>query len=549
MPKVILGPILRFAGPTEATVWVETDEACEVGVLDSRSDTFCVAGHHYALLIVDGLEPGGTYPYEVSLNGETSSRAPGEPESLIRTPIEDDDRLNLAFGSCRVAVPHEPPYVYSKDRDEQGREVDSLVALSERMKATPEPDWPDALVLLGDQVYADEVPPSVAEKIKEKRSTDTGAGEEVADFEEYTWLYQHSLGDPAIGWLLSSLPSTMIFDDHDVTDDWNISGTWIEEQRKKDWWRERILGAYMSYWIYQHLGNLSPEELRKDALLTKVRDNSDDATGLLRDYAATATDEVASTRWSYHRDFGRTRLVVIDSRAGRIVDDDDDRQMISDAQWDWVSEQLTGDIDHLLVASSVPMLLSPGLHHLEAWNEALCAGAWGKLAVSSSEKLRQAVDLEHWAAFGKSFDRLIDELAAVGSGERGRAPASIIMLAGDVHHAYIAEAEFPASRGVSSRMVQAVCSPMRNPLGQRERRIMRAALSKTGTAFTRFLARAAGVKKPPIDWEFIGPPTFDNQIGTIEIDGRTASVRIEKTSPDDWQAPRLRESVTHRVTD
>ena len=26
--------------------------------------------------------------------------------------------------------------------------------------------------------------------------------------------------------------------------------------RSKPWWEERIVGAFMSYWIYQHLGNL-----------------------------------------------------------------------------------------------------------------------------------------------------------------------------------------------------------------------------------------------------------------------------------------------------
>ena len=48
-------------------------------------------------------------------------------------------------------------------------------------------------------------------------------GEEVADFEEYTRLYRESWSDPDIRWLLSTVPSTMIFDDHDVHDDWNIS--------------------------------------------------------------------------------------------------------------------------------------------------------------------------------------------------------------------------------------------------------------------------------------------------------------------------------------
>lgn len=548
MPELILGPILRYAGPTEATVWVETDSPAEVGILDARSQTFCVAGHHYALLILEGLEPGSRNPYSVSLDGQQMWPGAGEREGLIRTPDNDNGRLKLAFGSCRVSVPHEPPFVYTKDRDSRGREVDSLAALAVRMTDTSEEDWPDALLLLGDQVYADEVNPDVAGRIEERRSTDTGAGEEIADFEEYTWLYHYSWGDPAIRWLLSSLPSAMIFDDHDVIDDWNISGTWIKDQRKKDWWRERILGAFMSYWIYQHLGNLSPGELRDNETLAEVRAHRGDAEPILRELAADADREGSAVRWSYHRDFGRTRLVVLDSRAGRSVDDDSSRQMLFDHEWDWATDHLSGDLDHLLVASSVPVLMSPGLHHLEAWNEALCARAWGRFAVRPSERLRQALDLEHWPAFRHCFDRLLSELRAVGAGDRGHPPASMILLSGDVHHAYLAEAQYPVDDRVKSRLVQAVCSPMRNPLGSSERHAMKAALSRPGSALARLLSRAAGVPRPRLRWRFVDEPTFDNQIGTVEINGRESVVRIERTVPDDWRRPGLHESLDYRVS-
>ena len=60
MPDLVLGPLLRYAEETDATVWVETDAACEVEVLGCRSRTFHVEGHHYALVHVSGLEPGET---------------------------------------------------------------------------------------------------------------------------------------------------------------------------------------------------------------------------------------------------------------------------------------------------------------------------------------------------------------------------------------------------------------------------------------------------------------------------------------------------------
>jgi hypothetical protein len=339
----------------------------------------------------------------------------------------------------------------------------------------------------------------------------------------------------------------MIFDDHDVIDDWNISGVWAEKQRAQPWWRERLLGAYMSYWIYQHIGNLSPRELREEPILAEVRAHDGDAEEVLRRYAAKAADEVAATRWSFHRDFGRTRLIVLDSRAGRIVDHDDRRQMLSDEQWQWVHEKMQGDFDHLLIASSVPVLMSPGLHYLEGWNERVCAGAWGRAARRPAEILRQAIDLEHWPAFRGSFDRLLAEIEAVGTRD-GQVPASTILLSGDVHHAYLARAEFPADSGFRPALLQAVCSPMRNPLSFYERAFMKAALSRVGRSLGHLLARSAKVPPTRLRWDFLDPPTFDNQIGTVEIEGRRARIRIEKTRPDDWRRPALRPSVECEVT-
>jgi hypothetical protein len=541
VPSLVIGPLLRYVGATEATVWVETDTPCEVRVLDTAERTFTVAGHHYALLVLDGLEPGTRIDYGVQLDGERAWPSEGEPGGVIRTR-GTDERLTLAFGSCRVSLPHHPPYTLTKDEDPAGREVDALIALAHRMERDAD-CWPDALLLAGDQVYADEVSPAICERIAQRRDTTTGPGEEVADFEEYTWLYHEAWGDPALRRLLSVVPSAMIFDDHDVHDDWNTSGTWEREMRTKDWWEERILGAYVSYWVYQHLGNLSPSELRSHELFQQVRGSAEDVAPLLRRWAREARDEVAGTRWSYTRDFGRTRLVVLDTRAGRVVADDADRQMVSPEQWSWVSEQLTGDVDHLLIASTLPLLLAPGLHDLEGWNEAVCAGAWGGLAAKAGEKIRQGLDLEHWSAFRASFDLLIDELRAVGAGERGAPPASIVLLSGDVHHAYLAEAGFPRAAGVRSAVVQAVCSPIRNPLNHRERRMLRGALSTPARLAARALARAAGVREAPVRWRFPEEPTFDNQIATLSLDGRAARLRIERTDPGEWEDPGLHVSL------
>ena len=116
MTKLVLGPLLRYVSETEATIWVETSEPCEVGILGRLEPTFSVAGHHYALVRIEGLEPGGFYEYEVALDGERRWPGPDHdlPPSAIRT-FSPGKALDICFGSCRVAVPHEPPYTQTKD--------------------------------------------------------------------------------------------------------------------------------------------------------------------------------------------------------------------------------------------------------------------------------------------------------------------------------------------------------------------------------------------------------------------------------------------------
>jgi hypothetical protein len=184
MPKLVLGPLLRYVNETEATVWVETDEPCEVEVLGRRDRTFRIDGHHYCLVCLTGLEPGSSQPYEVKLDGERvwPPSESGYPPSLLRT-IDPAGPLRIVFGSCRVAVPHRPPYTLTKDEDpEHGREIDALYALAIRMRDQPPEEWPHLLLMLGDQVYADEDAPETRQFIRERRGTEGEPGEEVADF-------------------------------------------------------------------------------------------------------------------------------------------------------------------------------------------------------------------------------------------------------------------------------------------------------------------------------------------------------------------------------
>ncbi|MQA73897.1 MAG: alkaline phosphatase family protein [Solirubrobacterales bacterium] len=531
MAQLVLGPLLRYVGETEAVVWVETDEACEVEVLGRVEPTFQVAGHHYALLALDGLEPGETYEYGVALDGAPRWPEPGSrfPASTIRT-LGAGGPLRICFGSCRVSLPDHAPYTLPKDDHPDGREFDALHTLTSEMLRDDPGRWPRALVLLGDQVYADEVSPETLAFIRKRRDVRRPPGEEVADFEEYVRLYRESWSDPAIRWLLSTVSVSMVVDDHDINDDWNISAAWVAEMREQEWWAERECAGIAAYWLYQFIGNLSPELLRDSELLAEVR-AADDGWDVLRGFAANDRGIRDGARWSYCRDLDGVRLIVVDSRCGRVLEEGR-RSMLDEREWGWLERHLEGDFDHLLIGTSDPLLLAPGLHQVERWGEAVCAGAWGARAARSGERLRRALDLDHWAAFGESFERLSGLLEAAGAGRYGAAPASITVLSGDVHHAYLAEVAFRREAGVSSSVWQAVCSPFRNALSGRERMTIELGNSGAGARIGRALARSAGVPADPIRWRLAEGPFYDNQVATLELDGRAAKLKLERTRGD-----------------
>jgi hypothetical protein len=385
--------------------------------------------------------------------------------------------------------------------------------------------------MLGDQVYADEVHPRVEEQLDD---------DVVSDYDDYVELYKASWGEPVIRWLLSTVPSAMIFDDHDVHDDWNTSVEWVSEMRQKEWWRKRIVAAFESYLIYQHLGNLSPSERQELELYEQLR-TAPDATERLREFARRADEEVKGTRWSFCRDIGPARLVMIDSRAGRVLDPGQ-RSMVDEDEWRWIEEHATGDVEHLLIGTSLPLIMGPAMHWLEAWNEVTADGGWGRLVKKVAEKLRQELDLEHWPAFQESFHRMCAILREVGAGHRGAAPSTICVLSGDVHHAYLAEVGFPAGSEVKSAVWQAVCSPFLNPLDANERRVILAAWTRTMGRFTRAFARRAGVRDPDVRWRLAhDKPWFNNQVAWLELDGPRARFVLQKALPSEDAAgePRM----------
>lgn len=517
MASLVLGPVLRYVGETNATIFVETDEHCRATVRSEGREwscqTFSAHGHHYAIVLVDGLEPASIQDYSVDLGDrQVWPEADSEfPPSRIATldPAKD---ASFLFGSCRTSVSHD-----KEGTDLHG--VDAMRSYAYEMRRNPD-HWPEFVLFLGDQLYADDTSPQMRDFIEKRRGLDDPPGEEVKDFIEYAELYRLAWTEPANRWLLSTLSSAMIFDDHDVRDDWNTSAAWHEEMNKKPWWHERIVGALGSYWIYQHAGNLDHEALRDDKIwkiIAAHRDSSElDLTEVVDAFGEEVDKDPTTYRFSFTRDLGESRVIVIDSRAARDLRPDH-RAMLDADELAWLDEQMRGDCQHLFIGSSLPFLLPTGIHDLESMNETWAQGDRPRLA-KLGEKVRQAVDLEHWAAFEKSFCDVSQMVMQVARGERGKAPATITFLSGDVHNSYVNEVT-TTREPIESKIVQAVCSPIRNPLPRHVRMLQGTLAGWMGGPMRSLVNKFPKVKKPDFDWETTHGPWFDNNLARVEVLG------------------------------
>jgi len=530
--SLIVGPLLRYADDRRATLWVETDRACEVEILDHRSATWSVHGHHYALVHIEDLEPGTVTPYMVQLDGQTVWPMPDSPypPSAISTP--DPDRpFRLSFGSCRRSAPFDDEHL-------EALGADALVALAERMAGEDRAEWPNELVLLGDQVYADDPSDEIVARLRDANThTDSAVAHEIQNFEEYTWLYHEAWTTPAVRWLFSTIPVAMIFDDHDLRDDWNTSKSWREWITAQPWWRDRLIGAYASYWVYQHLGNLSPDQLLADDMYERIRSFDDDAerTACLDEFAWQADRDPTCVRWSFSRDLGGeasgVRMIAIDSRCSRHLDPDD-RRMVDAVEWAWVRERtLERPHDHVVLASTLPFLLQPGLHQLEGWDEAISEGAWGRPFKFVGERLRTALDLEHWSAFRASLDEVVELVGDVVAGPDP--PASISFLSGDVHCSYTARAHLDGVDHPDTAIHQLTMSPFRNEIQRVAKRAFRLFNRPGSTRVLRRMARWAKVSESAISWELDNGPWFSNGVMTLRFEGRKATVAVDHARVDD----------------
>jgi hypothetical protein len=135
---------------------------------------------------------------------------------------------------------------------------------------------------------------------------------------------------------------------------------------------------------------------------------------------------------------------------------------------------------------------------------------------------------------------------AIARGEHGPAPATALVLSGDVHHAYAAELVRPG--GLTTRVHQLTVSPLHNQAPHPIRVGFRIGWSRWARALTTGLARLARVPRSAFEWRKQAGPFFGNQLGELVLEGAGARFLLWVTERDEHGPRPLRQVLDLPLT-
>ena len=566
-PRAVLGPLVRHVSSTEAVIWVEVNregrltlDVLRFGRVVDTVSVFTVrySLYHYGLIPVERLRPGTDYGYRLHLD-TLEDKPPVQiwpdrfarmPPSSFRTLPRHGHALTLSYLSCHTGRPTlEALLAKHKEADNplvsainEGDGADALDAFARRMlkdHRLRRLRWPDMLLMMGDQIYSDSLSNDMKTWIKPKRdrlrarlaAAGSSFGKDTLDsldgqllsFEEYRIAYHEVWRAPHVRWALSCVPSLMIFDDHEIIDDWNISRPWLNKQRQYPWWQSQFTGALAAYWIYQGAGNLSSKSWRGES---KMRDFQAARTRRRRAGSLNLRSQMLQVaagrrqRFGFVLDTGPTRLVITDCRSRRELDPQD-RRLMDAEEWAWLEKQCLGSHHpHLVMAVSIPVFLPSMIHAIFTGVEGVANSP--TILGLAGEWARQKVDVEHWAAFPNSFRQMATLLRQL-TGEGGRAAKrTVLILSGDVHFTYNMEVSSPTVFPTGARILQLVSSPTRKSLDSGDAKVIQAMQS-----LSSFPATQDG-----ITWKPLTTPNgwlwFGNSISTVTVGHAGVSVVSER---------------------
>ncbi|MFC3606356.1 alkaline phosphatase D family protein [Stutzerimonas tarimensis] len=265
--------------------------------------------------------------------------------------------------------------------------------------------------------------------------------------EEDACLQPFCQGLPRVARALAQVPSLMIFDDHDITDDWNLSARWEQTAYGHPLSRRIIGNALIGYLLGQAWGN-EPERFQgvieqTCQLLASVRDGQLDGGGQDR----LIDDLRRFDGWGYQLPTDPP-LVVLDTRTRRWRSERNLSRPSGLMDWEALSELQQQILDRpaVLIVSPAPMF---GVKLIEAVQRVF---SWVGQPL--------LVDAENWMAHRGAAHVMMNIF------RHSRTPGNYVILSGDVHYSFVYEVHIRARDG-GPRIWQITSSGVKNEFPRR----------------------------------------------------------------------------------
>lgn len=271
-------------------------------------------------------------------------------------------------------------------------------------------------------------------------------------------------GLPKVRRLMAHLPTYMIFDDHDVTDDWNLTAGWEAAAYGHPFSRRIIGNALMAYWFCQGWGN--DPAVFDSRFLDQVRA-----------YCSSHSDEAQTVwieslmlfdGWQYTLPTS-PKLVVLDTRTRRWHSESNPDKPSGLMNWEALTE-----MQQRIMNEEAVVLVSPA----PIFGVKLVEVLQGMLTLAGKAL---AVDAENWMAHPGAASTLLNIF------RHKRTPGNFVILSGDVHYSFVYDIVIRFRRH-SPKIWQVTASGLKNEFPAKM-------LSRLG-----LLNRALFHRRSPLNW-------------------------------------------------
>ncbi|MBY4675321.1 alkaline phosphatase D family protein [Marinobacterium arenosum] len=250
-------------------------------------------------------------------------------------------------------------------------------------------------------------------------------------------------GLPQVQRLMAQLPVYMIFDDHDITDDWNLTRGWEETAYNHPFSRRIIGNALIGYWLCQGWGN-DPE--RFDAtFISQLQRYFQRPEKAPQDQLIDVLLEFDG--WGYSVP-SQPKMVVLDTRTRRWWSESSAAKPSGLMDWEALSE-----LQQELIGEPAVLLVSP-------------APIFGVKLIETVQRMftyfghALLVDAENWMAHPGSANVILNIFS------HPKTPQHFVILSGDVHYSFAYDIRLRRRKN-SPAIWQITCSGLKNEFPRR----------------------------------------------------------------------------------